>query len=120
MLEPDISWWERNDCSFVGDVKYKKVNVAGIKHPDIYQLLSYTIGADVPQGLLIYAAGESEPRTHDILLAGKKLTVVSLDLAGGPDQILRQIDSLSQEIRQQRLGIRRENNGEQNRDDPHP
>ncbi len=42
-LRPDISWWQGTDCVFVGDAKYKKINVAGIKHADLYQLLAYTI-----------------------------------------------------------------------------
>jgi 5-methylcytosine-specific restriction enzyme subunit McrC len=33
-LEPDLSWWDGNVCQFIGDVKYKRVNVAGITHPD--------------------------------------------------------------------------------------
>ncbi|MHB0960427.1 MAG: 5-methylcytosine restriction system specificity protein McrC [Pirellulaceae bacterium] len=61
VLEPDLSWWQANRCCFVGDVKYKRVNAPGIKHPDLYQLLAYTVATDLPNGLLVYAAGEGEP-----------------------------------------------------------
>ncbi|MBF6614977.1 MAG: hypothetical protein IVW55_17875, partial [Chloroflexi bacterium] len=29
-LRPDISWWEESRCLFVGDIKYKRINVEGI------------------------------------------------------------------------------------------
>ena len=91
-LEPDFSWWEGSTCLFVGDVKYKLVSAAGIKHPDLYQLLAYTIAAGLPNGLLIYAAGEGEPVTHEVVDVGKRLEVVKLDLTGTPQDILRQVD----------------------------
>ena len=31
----------------VGDLKYKRVNVEGVKHPDLYQLLAYATAAYV-------------------------------------------------------------------------
>eukprot|EP01047_Picozoa_sp_COSAG01_P001866 COSAG01_NODE_46_length_32080_cov_716.589319_15_plen_409_part_00 len=101
-LEPDISWWQGNKCCFVGDVKYKRVNVKGIKHSDIYQLLAYTIAAGIPEGLLIYAKGESDPAIHKIVMASKKLTVMGLDLAGSPDEVLGQIQTVAQEVKSQR------------------
>ncbi|MDC0284710.1 McrC family protein, partial [Mariniblastus sp.] len=101
-LEPDISWWQGNNCCFVGDVKYKRINVKGIKHPDIYQLLSYTIAAGVPEGLLIYAKGEAEPAVHMIRMASKKLKVIALDLTGKPDEVLAQIRNAADHIKQQK------------------
>ena len=94
-LEPDLSWWRGGRCRFVGDVKYKRVNVAGIKHPDLYQLLAYVTAADLPAGMLIYAAGEGSPARHCVRHAGKKIVVESLGLAGPPSDILRQIDRLA-------------------------
>ncbi len=44
-LKPDLSWWDGGACTFVGDVKYKRVNVAGVEHHDLYQLLAYTVSA---------------------------------------------------------------------------
>lgn len=101
-LEPDISWWRGNRCVFVGDVKYKSINFKGVKHPDLYQMLSYTIATGVPEGLIVYAKGEAEPAVHQITMAGKTLTVVSLDLAGSPDVILDQISSLARRVDLQR------------------
>jgi 5-methylcytosine-specific restriction enzyme subunit McrC len=98
-LQPDISWWDGARCVFVGDVKYKRVNVAGIKHADLYQLLAYTIAADLSGGLLIYAAGEGDPAVHSVRHARKELQVVTLDLAGDPDAILSQIASVAERVR---------------------
>jgi len=97
-LEPDLSWWEGTNCVFVGDAKYKKVNVPGIKNPDLYQLLAYTIAADVPEGLLVYAAGEGEPACHEVVWAGKKLRVVTLDLQGQPSELLSEAALLAERI----------------------
>jgi 5-methylcytosine-specific restriction enzyme subunit McrC len=101
-LQPDISWWAGARCLFVGDVKYKRVNVAGIKHADLYQLLAYTVAADLPGGLLIYAAGEGEPAVHRVRHAGKALEVVTLDLSGDPDAVLRQIAGVAERVRELR------------------
>ena len=97
-LEPDFSWWQAKRCCFLGDVKYKRVNVPGIKHPDLYQLLAYTVATDLPNGLLVYAAGEGKPRTHEVVILGKRLEVVALDLAGTPEEVLGQIDTLADRI----------------------
>ncbi len=98
-VQPDLSWWDLSQCLFVGDVKYKRLEARGIKHPDLYQLLSYTIAADLPQGLLIYAAGEGERGAHEIVHVGKRLLIETLDLGGSPDEILGQIDRLAQRIK---------------------
>lgn len=94
-LVPDLSWWEDAVCLFVGDVKYKRVNARGIKNPDLYQLLAYTVGAGLPTGLLIYAAGEGVPAVHEVFDIGKKLRVTSVDLSGEPEQILAEIRTIA-------------------------
>jgi 5-methylcytosine-specific restriction enzyme subunit McrC len=99
-LEPDLSWWVGRSCQFIGDVKYKAVNVAGVKHPDVYQLLAYATAAGLPSGLLVYAAGEGNPVTHHVSLAGKLLHVRTLQLEGS-------IASLHAEIRQVAALLRR-------------
>jgi 5-methylcytosine-specific restriction enzyme subunit McrC len=81
-LEPDLTWWSAKRCRFVGDVKYKAVNVKGVKHPDLYQLLAYTTASGLQSGLLVYAAGEGKPATHEVTLAGKLLHVRALELSG--------------------------------------
>ena len=98
-LEPDLSWWDGPRCTFVGDAKYKQVAVSGIKHPDLYQLLAYTVAADLPAGLLVYAAGEGDHAAHRVTHLGKTLEVVPLDLSGGPNEILVQVDELANRVR---------------------
>ena len=68
-LRPDLSWWENGRCCFVGDVKYKRLKVAGFLHPDLYQLHAYATATRLPAGLLIYAAGETEEAEHVVALA---------------------------------------------------
>jgi 5-methylcytosine-specific restriction enzyme subunit McrC len=98
-LEPDLTWWSARGCRFVGDVKYKAVNVAGVKHPDLYQLLAYTTASGLPSGLLVYAAGEGKPATHDITLAGKLLHVRSLGLGGDLVALRAEIHQLATLVR---------------------
>jgi 5-methylcytosine-specific restriction enzyme subunit McrC len=98
-LAPDLSWWEGGRCLFVGDVKYKQIRVHGVRHPDLYQLLAYTVAAGLEGGLLIYAAGEGEPVVHEVVDLGKRLEVLTLDLTGAPADILRQVDTVAERVR---------------------
>lgn len=104
-LEPDLSWWNGDRCVFAGDVKYKNLHANGVIHPDLYQLLAYTIAADLPGGLLLYAAGETEVALHEIVHVEKTLQVLTLDLEGPPQDILRQIANIAQQVRRQRQSI---------------
>ena len=97
-LRPDLSWWEGAACGFVGDVKYKKSKASGILHPDLYQLLSYTVALDLPEGLLVYAAGEHGDVCHEVVHLGKRLWVRSLDVSGTPREVLAQIGALSEMV----------------------
>jgi 5-methylcytosine-specific restriction enzyme subunit McrC len=101
-LRPDITWWEDGRCRFVGDVKYKRIQVSEIEHPDIYQLLAYTIATDLPGGLLIYAANEAAPAEHLVPLAGKRLHVMTLDVSDQPHAILTRVGRIASEIRRLR------------------
>lgn len=98
-LRPDISWWERGRCRFVGDLKYKRVGERGVNHPDLYQLLSYLVAADLPAGMLIYAAGEAEETVHDVVHLGRRIVVRTLDVRGTPDEILGQVRMLAEHIK---------------------
>lgn len=98
-LEPDLSWWSAKTCRFVGDVKYKAVNVAGVKHPDLYQLLAYLTASGLRSGLLVYAAGEGKPATHDITLAAKLLHVRALELGGNLDVLRHEVHDLAVLVR---------------------
>lgn len=102
-LEPDLSWWEADGTpSFIGDLKYKRTKVDEVKHADIYQLLAYTIAADLPAGLLIYAAGEADSGLHQILHVGKRLEVRTLDVRGDSATVLLRVKDLASRIRQLR------------------
>jgi 5-methylcytosine-specific restriction enzyme subunit McrC len=99
-LKPDLSWWSDGRCLFVGDAKYKRISVKGINHPDLYQLLAYTVALDLPAGLLVYAAGEAERVVHDVVHAGKQLHVTTVDLSGSPDDILRDVARITRRVKQ--------------------
>ena len=100
-VEPDLSWWPPGSAGtgslpcFVGDAKYKKLELQGFRHADIYQMLAYCTAAGLPSGLLIYAAGEDEPTTYRINHAGKTIEVASLDLSGTPEAILDSVRQLA-------------------------
>ena len=97
-LRPDLSWWDRGRCVMVGDVKYKKTIDGEGKEPDLYQMLAYTTATQVDTGFLVYAAGESEPLTHAVSLAGKQLAVETLTLSDEPEAILAEIGALAERI----------------------
>ena len=97
-LAPDLSWWTRGRCVFVGDAKYKPIDDRHAPNSDLYQMLAYTTALDLPGGLLIYAKGERDPAIHEVRNAGKRLEVFALDLAGEPATILKQISDLADRV----------------------
>lgn len=97
-LKPDISWWVGSDCVFVGDVKYKRLDLTGYQNADLYQLLAYATAADLPGGLLIYAKGERPNATYRVHHTEKTLEVVTLELDGTPNSILNQIRDVAKRI----------------------
>jgi 5-methylcytosine-specific restriction enzyme subunit McrC len=101
-LEPDLSWWEDGVCLFVGDAKYKRIAASGIKNPDVYQVLAYSIATGLPGGLLIYAAGEGEPVVHEIVEIDRRIEVAALDLSGQPSEILREACGIAEQVRRLR------------------
>jgi len=107
-LKPDLSWWSGSKCVFVGDVKYKRVEVAGIKHPDLYQLLAYTIATGLSGGLLVYASGECPSVVHRIVNSAKELEVTSIDMSGSPQEILTEIARVASTVRRLANQARRE------------
>jgi 5-methylcytosine-specific restriction enzyme subunit McrC len=102
-LEPDLTWWVDGRCVFVGDAKYKRIGVKGIKHPDLYQLLAYTTALGLPEGLLVYAAGEADRIEHVVRHAGKRLRVTTIDLTGTPTEILSEVERIADLVRAQRF-----------------
>ena len=102
-LRPDLSWWEAGTCTFVGDVKYKRMIDTRVPNADLYQLLAYATAFDLPGGLLIYAQGEAEPATHEVRHAGKRLDVAALELAGSPARLLARVGAMAERVRALRL-----------------
>ncbi|MDI3339259.1 MAG: hypothetical protein QJR03_01880 [Sphaerobacter sp.] len=98
-LYPDRSWWHGSRCLVVGDAKYKRLQADDARQADLYQLLAYTIAADVPGGFLIYAAGEAPEVQHTVVPLGKTLRVMTLDLAGSPAAILARMREIASEVR---------------------
>ena len=97
-LMPDLTWWDGEVCTFVGDVKYKRVD-GGVPNADLYQLLAYTTALGLPGGLLIYAEGEREHATYTVRHSGKRLEVVTLDLSGTLEQLLERVSDVAQRVR---------------------
>ena len=60
---------------------------------------AYTIAADLPGGLLIYAHGEANPTVHTIRHVGKRLQIMAVDLSGSPQQILTEVAKIANRIR---------------------
>ena len=95
-LYPDLSWWRGRHCLFVGDAKYKQLEG---QQADVYQMLAYCVAADVPSGLLVYAAGEAEAAVHRIPKAGKAIEVAAIDLSGQPSDILAEVERIADRVR---------------------
>ena len=97
-LEPDLSWWDGENCIFVGDAKYKRIDVKSVPNADLYQILAYATALDVPGGLLIYAKGEADTAQYRVKHSGKLLEVVALDLSGSLEEILDRVNCIARKI----------------------
>lgn len=98
-LEPDLTLWNVDRCTFVGDAKYKPTNVKSVPNADLYQILAYATALDLPGGLLIYAKGEPKPIVHTVQHGNKQLEVFALDMSGDLDDVLNDVASLAQRVR---------------------
>jgi 5-methylcytosine-specific restriction enzyme subunit McrC len=99
-LKPDLTWLHNRRRVFVGDVKYKRLRAAGYLHPDLYQALAYTVATKLDDAMLIYAAGEAEDATHQVVHIDKRVHVRTLKLGASPGYILDQINHLADEVRE--------------------
>ncbi|MET8837784.1 hypothetical protein ABZV78_28245 [Micromonospora sp. NPDC004540] len=93
-LKPDLSYWPRGQCAFIGEVKYKRDTGPG-QSSDLYQLLAYATAAQLSAATLIYADGPPEPHIHQIPAAEVHLYVQHLNLTKPPKGLLHQIEHLS-------------------------
>ncbi len=102
-LEPDLTWWDGNTCTFVGDAKYKRFE--SVHNADLYQLLAYVTALDLPGGLLVYAAGAADAAdaaSYAVRHSGKRLEVATLDLGGTLEIVLRRVKCVAGKIRKLR------------------
>ena len=100
-LEPDLTWWDGNTCTFVGDAKYKTVSENGVPSADLYQLLAYVTALDLPGGLLVYAAGAAgaaDAASYAVRHSGKQLGVATLDLGGTLHDVLWRVNQVAARI----------------------
>ena len=95
-LRPDLTWWDGNNCTFVGDAKYKRLESA--RHADLYQLLAYVTALDLPGGLLVYAEGEASAARYTVRKSGKWLEVATLNLEGSLDDVLGRVGQVANRI----------------------
>ena len=97
-LRPDLSWRDGRACTFVGDAKYKNLSGRRVPVGDLYQLLAYATALNLPGGLLIYAQGEADSGTFDVVNSGKRLEVAALDLSGTLEQVLVSIEEVAHKV----------------------
>ncbi len=98
-LKPDLTWWDGRRCTFVGDAKYKRVDVKNVPNADIYQILAYATALSLPGGLLVYAKGEADLDEYVVPGAKKRLEVFAVDLAGSIGDLHETIDRLAERVR---------------------
>ena len=98
-LEPDLTWWQSGACLFVGDAKYKKIEVQHAANTDLYQMLAYTTALDLPGGMLIYAEGEAKPVVHEVRHSRKRLEIAALDLSGTLEEVLNRVLDLAVRVK---------------------
>ena len=94
-LEPDLTWWDGPTCNFVGDAKYKNLTGRPVPNADLYQMLAYVTGLDLPGGLIIYAQGEADAGNHRVRHSDKRLEVAAMDLSGTLEEVLLRVRGLA-------------------------
>ena len=100
-LRPDLTWWDGNTCTFVGDAKYKLIRPAGVPNADLYQLLAYVTALDLPGGLLVYAeseTGEVDEARYTVRKSGKLLEIATLDISGSLERVLDRVDDVAYKV----------------------
>jgi 5-methylcytosine-specific restriction enzyme subunit McrC len=94
-LEPDFALWSDGTCRLVGDVKYKDLDARRLPNSDVYQVLAYAIGANLPTAMLIYAG--SGPRfSLSVSHAGVEVKIFNLDLRRAISEIEDQLDVIAE------------------------
>lgn len=83
----------------MGDVKYKRVNAQGIKHPDLYQLLAYAVAANLESGFVDLRCRRGRAGAARYPVSPQDAHIETLTLAGSIDAIRGQINRLAERVR---------------------
>jgi 5-methylcytosine-specific restriction enzyme subunit McrC len=99
-MYPDLVFERNGRPVYVADVKYKLTRTGKGSSGDYYQLLAYTTGMDLSEGVLIYAQvdGDVPPRRVRVRNSGQLLHSYALDLSGPSNAVERGIVNLAEWI----------------------
>lgn len=98
-IRPDFVWSEQGRPRIVVDAKYKAEKPSGFPQADLYQLLAYCTVLGLPVGHLVYAKGEEDARTHQVVGSSVRIIAHTLDLTQQPGNLLASIRELAAEFR---------------------
>ncbi|WP_326567814.1 restriction endonuclease [Amycolatopsis rhabdoformis] len=96
-IRPDLVWERHGRPVAVLDTKYKQVRTGERAHADLYQMLAYCTVLGVPEGHLVYAAGDAAG-SHTVRESGTKLHLRVLDLARPTEHVLAQVRHVAKEL----------------------
>lgn len=101
-IKPDLVFTMGQEVVGVADTKYKILDDTGrFPNADAYQLVTYCARLGLSEGHLIYAAGEPQPEPFEIIGAGVRLVIHSLDM----DQQVAEIEHDVSVIRRRIVGL---------------
>lgn len=95
-VEPDLTWLDASaEPVTVIDAKYKTLMGGNLgPNADMYQLTAYCMALGLREGQLVYAKGETEPRTVHVVGADIRISCHALDLTLPPSELLNSVDRL--------------------------
>lgn len=96
-IAPDLIWEVGGEVAACIDLKYKVERRGAYPNADLYQLVAYCTRFGLDRGHLVYAAGDSEPRTVEVV-NGPTIVQHALDLDAPFAELLGQVDSLASRI----------------------
>ena len=98
-FRPDLVYYQRPPIpAAVVDAKYKAEAPAGYPYADIYQMLAYCVGLNLPTGHLVYAEGGRPARRIRVRHVGTEIVQHALDLSAPVSDLLAQIDRVAAEL----------------------
>ncbi len=97
-IRPDFVWLRAGRPMMVADAKYKAQNPSGFPQADLYQMLAYCTVLGLDTGHLIYAKGEADAGTVEVVGSGTRVVRHVLDLEASPSELLAQLDGIARAI----------------------